>query len=138
MTFKCTDAGRSTSKRPRQTNDCTVRALALASGKAYDETYDYLKMMGRKSHRPFAIAHLLNTQINNHVNILGLRFIRHSFPAVKGQKRMNVGRFLAEYNRERFIIELAKHVVYVADGIYYDDYQYDPSRCVYVAWQVVT
>lgn len=34
------DAGRSESRRPRQKNDCTVRALALALELRYDDAYD--------------------------------------------------------------------------------------------------
>lgn len=42
------DAGRYGSRRPRQKNDCTVRALALAMGLPYDEAYDRLKEAGRR------------------------------------------------------------------------------------------
>lgn len=47
----CTDAGRSQSKRPRQSNDCTVRALALALDCPYDQAYDTLKTAGRIASR---------------------------------------------------------------------------------------
>lgn len=53
------DAGRSASRRPRQKNDCTVRALALARGLTYDEAYDTLKAAGRglrRAIRPGPVA----------------------------------------------------------------------------------
>jgi len=39
------------SKRPRQRNDCTVRAIAIACDFSYDSAYDLLKANGRRSSR---------------------------------------------------------------------------------------
>lgn len=47
VAFQQTDAGRAKSRRPRQKNDCTVRALALARSLHYDAAYDDLKKAGR-------------------------------------------------------------------------------------------
>lgn len=42
------DAGRSESKRFSQSSDCTVRALSIVTGVAYDDVYDLLAKAGRK------------------------------------------------------------------------------------------
>ncbi len=58
----CTDGGRASSSRPRQRNDCTVRALAIAGGLSYDDAYDLLKEAGRKCSRGFQFSAWLNRQ----------------------------------------------------------------------------
>lgn len=47
------DAGRSASRRARQRNDCTVRALAMVHEMPYDQAYDLLAAAGRKCGKGF-------------------------------------------------------------------------------------
>jgi hypothetical protein len=126
--FVQTDAGRSASKRPKQSNDCTVRAWAAANNIAYDEAYDYLKSFGRKSHKGIHF----NNFAKSHDDIL----IKFTFPAVKGQTRMNIEAFCKQYSKGKFIIKTAKHVLAVIDGVAYDDARPSPTRCVYCAYKV--
>ena len=42
------DGGKSTSKRPRQNNDCSVIATATALGMTYDDAYDEMARLGRQ------------------------------------------------------------------------------------------
>jgi hypothetical protein len=49
--FSFNDGGRQHSKRPRQQNGCTVRAIAIACDFYYDSAYDLLKANGRKCSR---------------------------------------------------------------------------------------
>ena len=48
LKFQLSDAGRSTGARPKEKRDCTVRALAHATGIAYDDVHDFLASRGRK------------------------------------------------------------------------------------------
>ena len=57
--FCQTDAGRCLSKRPKQKNDCTVRAMATAFELSYDDAYDILKKYGRICGRGFHIGDFL-------------------------------------------------------------------------------
>jgi len=50
------DGGRNISKRPRQSADCTVRALAIVTEIKYDLAYDTLKVAGRKCNDGFDLA----------------------------------------------------------------------------------
>lgn len=125
--FRETDAGRSGSKRPKQSNDCSVRALALARKLPYDETYDLLATLGRKSWSGFALHKWLDHQP---------WATKISFPAVKGQPRMNPARFCAQFPKGIFICRVAKHVFTVIDGIVHDTFASRPNRCIYTAWEI--
>lgn len=131
--FVCTDAGRLKSRRPRQGNDCTVRALALAVEVPYDDAYDELARRGRKSHRGVFFP---NRAHDDEVFGVQLRWI--SLPAVKGQPRMTPEQFckvgeLGEFGT--WILRMAKHVATVRDGVLYD-LMPNVGRCVYGVWEV--
>lgn len=121
------DGGRSQSKRKRQDNDCTVKALAIACLVPYDYAYDLLASHGRKSHRGFALPHWLNSQAWCE---------RLSFPGVKGERRMNPATFCQTYTQGRFICRVAKHVFAVVDGVVHDEFENRPDRCIYLAWRI--
>jgi hypothetical protein len=135
--FIKTDAGRSTSKRPRQSNDCTVRALALAADAEYDTAYDTLAEAGRKCARGFDFRTWAKTAEFN-----GYRFTWTSFPAVKDKIRETPVTFALAHSQGRFILRCSKHVLVCIDGTVMDVTQYQgvmglEYRCVYAAWHVV-
>ena len=109
--FIQTDGGRSTSRRPKQKSDCTVRALAIARGWDYDKAYDLLASYGRKCGQGFHMSFLLND-----MPWAGL----HSFPAVKGERRMNPATFCKQFPTGTWICKVAKHVFVIKDGCVYD------------------
>ncbi len=125
--FTFNDAGRASSKRPKQRDDCTVRTLAIALRFKYDEAYDLLAGAGRKCSRGFRLSDWLNTQ----------PFARKMpFPAVKGERRMNPHRFCRDYPTGTFICKVAKHVFAVVDGVVHDTFENPPDRCIYTAWEI--
>lgn len=130
--FVYSDGGRSNSKRPKQQNDCTVRAVALAFEVPYDRAYDMLKSAGRKSHQGFYFNEWAEETVVN-----GRRLKWRPFQAVKGQKRMNPVRFSQEFAKGRWIVRTAGHVFAFIDGVGYDDTKERDSRCIYGAWEVV-
>lgn len=121
------DAGRSTSKRAKQKNDCTVRALATARGLPYDDAYDLLAAAGRKCGRGFAFSKWINEQPWAK---------KISFPAVKGKRRMNPATFSQQFPHGRFVCQVAKHVFAVIDGVVHDTHASRPDRCIYTAWAI--
>jgi hypothetical protein len=131
--FKTADGGRSESRRPKQKNDCTVRALAIAADLPYDEAYDMLMQSGRKSHRGFNFKGWLK-KVGNVVN--GYRFTWEAYLATKGQARMNPVRFAKEKASGRYIVRTAKHVNTVIDGVSHDTFRTYDQRCIYGAWRV--
>lgn len=124
--FHQTDGGRSLSKRPRQNNDCTVRAVALAFGWSYDQAYDWLAAEGRECSRGFHLDEFLAER--------GAKQI--SFPAVRGQRRMNPATFCDQFKTGRYICRVAKHVFAVIDGVVHDSLEQRPDRCIYKAWEI--
>lgn len=130
--FVYSDAGRTESKRPKQKNDCTVRAVALALEVPYDRAYDMLKSAGRKSHQGFHFNEWAQEEV---VNDKRLKW--RPFQAVKGQKRMNPVRFSQEFPTGRWIVRTAGHVFAFIDGVGYDDTKEPDGRCIYGAWEVV-
>lgn len=123
----CTDGGRASSTRPKQKNDCTVRALAIARNLPYDEAYDVLKDAGRKSSLGFDFVKWIETQP---------WATKIAFPAVKGQRRMTPAQFCRDFPKGTFILRVTKHVFTVKDGVIYDAFENRPDRCVYACWSV--
>jgi len=122
------DGGRSLSRRPKQRNDCTVRALAIAEGRDYDLVYDELKDACRKCAAGFHFTEWANKQPE--------RFEKISFPAIKGKPRMNVEMFCCLYSHGRYIARIAKHVMAVIDGVVYDIDGPLLEKCVYAAYRI--
>jgi len=125
------DAGRSSSKRPKQRNDCTVRAYAIAAGLDYDTAYDELKDAGRGASRRFDWRSFATN-----------KFEWIPFQAVKGLKRTCVATAHDRTGDGAWILRTAKHVVAMVDGVVYDDtddaeeIEWLENRCVYGAWRV--
>lgn len=131
-TFMATDAGRSQSRRPRQKNDCTVRALALTTGADYDATYDALAEAGRRCSQGFDFRTWAKDGVHN-----GFRFVWRPFPARRWAWRMNPVTFAMSHPRGRYILRVSKHVFACIDGMLMDTAPVETMRCVYGAWEVV-
>lgn len=132
-----TDAGRSRSKRPKQTVDCSVRSLASTTGSSYDFAYDALKAAGRKSNRGFDIERWARTNTIN-----GRRFSNfQAFPyyPTEARRRYRLSDFLEDHPKGDFIVGTAKHVQAVRDGIVWDDLAWHllDDRPVYYAFEAV-
>jgi hypothetical protein len=136
--FIFSDGGRSKSSRPKQTNDCTVRAIALATGIDYDSIYNTLAEAGRKCSGRFDLKTYLKE--NPVLTLDGIepifKFTWQSFPAVAGQRRMNPVTFSKQFNNGIFIVKVAKHVLTCIDGTFYDTSPEREDRCIYGAWKV--
>ena len=129
--FVCSDGGRSESKRPKQRNDCTVIALALSTGTAYDIAYDYLAERGRKCSQG---AFFPNRAADDEALFHTFKWV--PLPAVKGERRMNPYKFCLENPEGRYVLKTARHVIAVVDGKILDTLEPYPRRCVYGYWEV--
>jgi len=132
------DGGRSESKRPKQKNDCTVRATALTFGIPYDEAYDAMKNAGRKCSdgTPRTISLKVWNDLAEKFN---KKIIKHSFVGIKGEQRMYVAAFCVLHTNGKFIINQAGHHAAVIDGYLHDINvtAYGLQRCVYNAFQII-
>jgi hypothetical protein len=59
---------------------------------------------------------------------------RRTFPAVKGQRRMNPVTFVKQFPTGRYVVSTARHVFAVIDGVVYDLQPERDDRCIYSAW----
>lgn len=162
MTFKLDDAGRSKSSRPKQSRDCTVRALARVLGCRYDRAYQILHDAGRECSKGFDIeewgrsntvvapsgrADARDEQIYWQMHKMGFYQADQWKAAHKGErygipkatKRYRLHDFLHDNPKGRFIVATACHVLAVVNGVAYDDvpWHFMENRPVY-AWMRAT
>lgn len=93
-----------------ETNDCTVKAIALACDVSYGKAHRLLAKMGRKKGRGVTmavIAKALN-QLGYPVDIHGM--LNHS--AVD----LTIKRFAREYSEGRYIVCTKAHAIAVVEG----------------------
>jgi hypothetical protein len=128
MSFLPTDAGRATSRSSRQANDCSVRTLALVRCLSYDDAYETLKAAGRTWSTKFKMTAWLDGQP---------WACGATFPASKGQRRMNPERFCADFPEGTWICKTATHVFVVRVGVVFDESPVGASRCIYRARRVI-
>lgn len=112
-------------------NDCVKRAITKATGMDYMEVQRELNR-----HKKVTGAKSYNSDYNPHHYVeTVLHGKKLSFPAVKGQPRMNGQRFCEAYKTGRYILNMAGHWSCCVDGVIYDTW--NPSeKCVYTAYKV--
>ena len=114
-----------------ETTDCVKRAITLAAQMDYMEVKRelnrYKKVTGASS---------FNSDYNPHKYVENvLKGEKMSFPAVKGEPRMNGERFCAKYPKGRYILSMAGHWTCCIDGIIYDIWDCT-QKCVYTAYKL--
>jgi hypothetical protein len=133
------DAGRKDAGFPKEKNDCVVRATATAFGLPYEEAHTLFKIGGRACGQGTP-THLEQTTWNDLADEQGMELIKHSFPAKKGKKRMNVREFCKTHPEGIFLTRQAGHIATVMDGKVYDTMPFawwHWERCVYTAFELI-
>ena len=109
----------------RQVNDCTVRAISLALGTTWDQTYDELSRVAQKQAiMPDEIEYIDD-------------YLRQHFSQVCGcrGKHTTVGEFAEAHSKGTYLITMSGHITCCVDGCIYDTF--DPSnRYVWDAYMV--
>lgn len=139
MKFHYDDGGRAEAGYRGKTGDCVTRAIAIATGKPYQEVYDDLNALGRrertgKRKRPSSSA-------RTGVSMATSRKYLASF-GWKWTPTMHIGAGCKvhlcadELPQGKLIVRVSKHVVAVIDGVIHDTYDpsRDETRCVYGYW----
>lgn len=111
--------------RKRNVNDCTVRAISLAEGKTWDETYEELSK--------FAQAQAIMPDDVLYID----EYLSRKYTKICGCKRYKIT--VADFVRENpfgiFLITMNGHITCCIDGCIYDTF--DPSdRYVWGAYKV--
>lgn len=117
--------------RRDERGDCTVRALATASGMPYEEAWELLyKLQGINRHCAFRIFEYLR-KMPQTMGVVGA----YKYRALKGQPRIKVRDFVVMHPQGRFLLQVAHHVTAVVDGKLIDTWDCG-RKCVYGAWEI--
>jgi hypothetical protein len=110
--------------------DCVKRAFTLATGKTYQEVTkelnDLKRCLGAKKFSN-------NNVWKEYVKINCWKKL--SFPAIKGESRMNGYSFCKRFPKGKYILNMAHHLTCCVDGIIYDTWNC-LDKCVYTAYKI--
>jgi hypothetical protein len=113
-----TDGGRSISNHPDERLDCTVRALAIATNRSYNDAHGILSQLGRKPKHKF-----YNTG-EKITRIIGRSCKRSG----------SVGKFARLHPVGRFLIQVRGHCFALVNGEAYDMSPMSEKTHVVKAW----
>lgn len=108
--------------RGRFVNDCVVRAISVAEGKSWDESYDELSDIAQDE------GNLLD-DVSFVEGYLDRRYRR-----VPHYSR-TVGEFLEEYPKGVYLVTMPNHITVVLDGVLYDVFDCR-NKTMWTAWKV--
>lgn len=111
--------------------DCVKRAITKATGMDYHEV-----QLALNRYKKITKAEKFNDKKNCYAYVENiLHGTKLSFPAVKGEPRMNGERFCQAYPRGKYILSMAGHWTCCIDGVIYDTWDCS-EKCVYQAWRI--
>lgn len=108
----------------RNVNDCSVRAIALATERSWDDTYKELSNFARREGITFSEVEFINDYLSE-------RYPRYCQDMKN--KIETLGDFLNLQLPGRWLVTMSGHITAVIDGVCYDTF--DPSDryvwCIY-------
>lgn len=136
MKVVITDGGRSAAGYLGSTGDCAVRAIAIASGKPYQEVYDAInneakqeKPSKRRRGKSNARTGVYRVTADKYLKSLGAKWTPTMLVGSGCKVHLRTG----ELPSGNLVVSVSKHYVAVIDGVIHDNH--DPSRngtrCVY-------
>lgn len=108
----------------RNVSDCTVRAIALATNKSWDETYQHLSDYARSQGITFSEIEFIND------------YLSRKYPRYCQDKKVaTVGEFADLQLPGRWLVTMGGHITCVINGTIFDTF--DPSeRYLWCAYYV--
>lgn len=103
-------------------NDCTVRAISLAEGKSWDETYRELSIIAQRNG-------IILDDVNFIEPLLDSRYDRICYNG------KYVGEFVEEHPVGTYLITMNGHITCCIDGTIYDTFDCR-NREMWCAWEV--
>ena len=110
-------------------NDCTVRALAIATLVPYWKCYQVLAEFGRKPNKGTNIRKFFK----NNKMVLGYWFKKLNF-----RKQITLNKFVKKYPEGTFYVRISKHVFVVKDGVAIDMARPKTYCRITDAWEVIS
>jgi hypothetical protein len=108
-------------------NDCTVRALAIATETSYAKAYMKLATAGRKRNCGFHICSILKAN-TVHFN--------HTFSKLRFRKAITLQKFIKLYPTGTYYVQKYGHVFVIRDGAVLDAYRPGAYTRIAKAWKV--
>ena len=112
---------------PEEKNDCTVRALAIATNTSYMKAYMILCNAGRKHNRGFVIEKFLKKSCS---------YLGHCFRKLPFRKAITVNKFVQKYPVGVYYVKISGHVFVIKDGTVHDMVEPRPMQRIKKAWLV--
>ena len=111
--------------RGRRVNDCTVRAISLATGRSWDETFEELSK--------FAQAQAIMPDDVIYID----EYLDRKFKKVCGckNKKISVEEFVQKHPIGTYLITMNGHITCSIDGCIYDTF-YPKDRFIWDAYQI--
>jgi hypothetical protein len=109
-------------------NDCTVRALANATGLTYESSHELLAESGRKQYKGHYIHTLYDAIVSKGVWVKDC--------AAGKVSTITVARFISENPTGSYICLIRGHVFAVVDGVVHDSFRCRPGARVRRYWKV--
>lgn len=110
----------------RHVNDCTVRAIALATGRSWDDTYKELSNYAREQAITFSEVEFIN-------DYLSQQYPRYCQD--KSHSVVTVGDFSDLQLQGTWLVTMNGHITCIIDGVIYDIFN-PSSRYMWCAYQV--
>ncbi len=129
MNVTITDGGRAAAGYVGKTGDCVTRAIAIATGKPYQEVYDALKELATRERRGKRKRTVSSVRDGCH-RVTYDRYLKSLgwvwTPTMTIGSGCKVHLTDGELPNGRLVVSLSKHLTCVIDGVVHDDH--DPQR----------
>lgn len=139
LPWTCDDGGRAAAGYQGETGDCVCRAVAIATGRPYQEIYSLINELARRE-RPRGGAKRSSARLGVYKPTVR-RLMDHLgwdwHPTMGIGTGCQVHLAQGELPGGRLVVSVSKHIVAVIDGVVHDtgDPCRDGTRCVYGYWQ---
>lgn len=124
--LEITDAGRQYSDWILERNDCTVRALAIATNETYDAVHEELRRAGRRTHRGFELTEYLARRRT---------FLGHSLKRTTFRRHATITEVIEALGQGSYVVDLDDHVLAVVDGTARDLIRVPQTERVLGVWR---
>ena len=108
-------------------NDCTVRAMAIATETPYIKVFMKFAAAGRRRNCGFHVSDILKTK-SVHFD--------HLFKKLPFRKPITLQKFILKYPKGIFYVQKYGHVFIIRDGVVLDTYRPSPYVRITKAWEV--
>ncbi len=136
MRFQFNDGGRAASGHAGRAKDCVTRAVAITTGKPYQEVYDALNRLGaservgrRKKKKSSSESGVFRLTYQRYMESLGWRWE----PTMTIGSGCRVHLRASELPQGVLLVRVSRHLTAVIDGVIHDthDCSRKGKRCVY-------